>query len=176
MEKEDRNIATAEENARKIRIDLGLTQKQFGDILGISKSYVSDIENGYTGLKINQINKICNYASVSFDYILGFSKKVNKNIIKIKKINLKVMGSKLKAIRKELNFTQEKLASKLSITRTMIAHYEKGIRTIKTEDLIQVCEISGYSADYIVGKLKEKAKIDIIKKIKPKDIKKLLEV
>ena len=52
MEKEDRNLAIPEENARNLRISLGLTQKEFGEILGISKSYVSDIENGYTGLNI----------------------------------------------------------------------------------------------------------------------------
>ena len=176
MEKEDRNLAIPEENARNLRISLGLTQAEFGEILGISKSYVSDIENGYTGLNINHINKICNYASVSFDYILGFSKEINKNIIKIEHINLKIMGEKLKEIRKELNFTQEKLASKLNIARSFWSHYEKGIRTIKTADLKQICEISGYSADYIVGKLKEKARIKIIKKIKPKEIKELMEV
>lgn len=176
MEKENRNLAVAEEKARDLRIDLGLTQQEFGKILGISKSYVSDIENGYTGLSIEHINKICNYASVSFDYILGFSKTINKNIIKIEHINLKIMGSKLKEIRQELKFTQEKLASKLNITRSLVTHYEKGIRTIKTADLKQICQMSGYSADYIVGKLKEKARIQVIKKIKPKEFKELMNV
>ena len=142
MEKEDRSLAIPEENARNLRIKLGLTQAEFGKILGISKSYVSDIENGYTGLNINHINKICNYASVSFDYILGFSKEINKNIIKVEHINLKLMGNKLKEIRQELKLTQEKLAAKLNVTRSLISHYEKGIRTIKTADLKQICEIS----------------------------------
>ncbi len=176
MEKEIRNIAIEEENARNLRIKYGLTQQEFGKILGISKSYVSDIENGYIGLSINHINKICNWASVSFDYIMGFDKKTYENIIKIDKINLKIVGKNLKEIRKELKFTQDKLAKKLNITRTMITHYEKGIRTIKTADLKQVCEMSGYSADYIVGKLKDKTKRDIVKKIKPKEIKELLNV
>ena len=75
MEKEIRNITDVEARARNIRIRNGLTQKQFGDILGISKSYVSDIENGYTGLSIEHINIICNSYNVSFDYMFGFCKK-----------------------------------------------------------------------------------------------------
>lgn len=105
MEKEVRNITEVENKARNIRIQNGLTQKEFGDILGISKSYVSDIENGYTGLSIEHINTICNQYNVSFDYMFGFCDKINRNVIKVEKIDLKLLGSHLKEIRKELGFT-----------------------------------------------------------------------
>lgn len=175
MEKEQRNITIVEEKARNIRLDKNLTQKEFGDILGISKSYVSDIENGYTGLTIDHINKICNFADVTFDYMFDFCKSINQNVIKVEKINLKIVGSNIKTIRKDLNYTQEKLASKLNISRTLITHYEKGIRKISTADLKQICEISGYSADWCVGKLSECIKREQTKKIKPKEIKELIE-
>lgn len=176
MEKERRNITIVEEKARNIRINYGLTQKDFGNILGISKSYVSDIENGYTGLSIEHINKICNYANVTFDYMFGFCKGINKNVIKVNKINLKILGRNLKTIRKDLKFTQEKLASKLNVSRTLITHYESGNREIRTADLMQICEMSGYSADWCVGKLSNCIKREQIKKIKPKEIKELIEV
>lgn len=174
MEKEIRNITIVEEKARQIRLDKELTQKEFGDILGISKSYVSDIENGYTGLSIDQINKICNYADVTFDYMFDFCKDLNKHVIKVEKINLKILGNNLKTIRKDLKYTQEKLASKLNVSRTLITHYEKGIRKISTADLKQICEISGFSADWCVGKLNECIKREQIKKIKPKEIRELI--
>ena len=66
MEKEFRNITIVEEKVRNIRLNLNMTQKDFGKILGISKSYMSDIENGYTGLSIEHINKICNFIIPSF--------------------------------------------------------------------------------------------------------------
>ena len=176
MEKEIRNITIVEEKARNIRLEAELTQKQFGEILGISKSYVSDIENGYTGLSIEQINKICNYAEVTFDYMFDLSKDLNKDIIKIEKINFKILGSNLKTIRKELNITQEKLASKLNVSRTLVTHYENGNRPISTAALKQICEISAYSADWCVGKLNKCIKYKQIKKIKPKEIKELIEV
>lgn len=182
MEKEIRNITIVEEKARRIRIDKELTQKEFGTILGISKSYVSDIENGYTGLSIDQINKICNYADVTFDYMFDFCEDLNKHVIKVEKINLKTLGNNLKTIRKDLktirkdlNYTQEKLASKLNVSRTLITHYEKGIRKISTADLKQICEISGYSAGWCVGKLNECIKREQTKKIKPKEIKELIK-
>ncbi len=165
MEKEIRNITDVEARARNIRIRNGLTQKQFGDILGISKSYVSDIENGYTGLSIEP-----------FDYMFGFCKKINRNVIKVEKIDLKLLGSHIKEIRKELGFTQDKLAQKLNISRPLVTHYEKGIRTINTADLKGFCELSGYSADWCLGKLNKKIKYKTNKKIKPKEIKELIKV
>lgn len=174
MEKEFRNITMIEEKVRNIRINLQLTQKEFGKILGISKSYMSDIENGYSGLSIEHINKVCNFARVSFDYLFGFSDTVSKDIIRIEHINLKMLGNHLKTIRKELNYTQAKLASKLNVSRVLIAHYEKGIRTIRTSDLKQICELSGYSADWCIGKLKNCPRRKAIQKIKPKEIKELI--
>ncbi len=176
MDKEFRDITKIEEKARNIRIKYALTQEEFGKILGISKSYVSDIENGYAGLSINHINKICNFASVNFDYMLDLEDSVNKNVIKIEKINLRLLGDNLKSIRKELDYTQEKMAKKLNISRTLVTHYEKGVRTIRTADLKQICELSGFSADWCVGKTSNCIKRQIKKKIKPEEIKKLLKV
>ena len=176
MEKEVRNITLVEARARNIRIKHGLTQKEFGHILGISKSYVSDIENGYTGLSIEHINTICNNYNVSFDYMFGFCERINRNIIKVEKIDLKLLGSHIKEIRKELGFTQDKLSQKLNISRPLVTHYEKGIRTISTADLKGFCELTGASANWCVGKLNKKIKYKTNKKIKPKEIKELMEV
>ena len=82
MEKFIRNITVVEDKARNIRINHGLTQKEFGEILGISKSYVSDIENGYTGLSVEHINKICNQYNVSLIICLVFVIKLIRILLK----------------------------------------------------------------------------------------------
>ena len=64
----------------------------------------------------------------------------------------------------------------MNVCRPLITHYEKGIRTIRTAYLKGICELSGYSADWCVGKLRKKSKIKQIKKIKPKEIKNLIGV
>ncbi len=175
MEKYDRSLGIVEEKARNIRINARLTQKEFGNILGISKSYLSDMENGYKGLSIEYINKICNYADVSFDFMFNFTNIVDKDIIKIEKINLKLLGNNIKTIRKDLNLTQEKLAKELNVSRSLVTHYEKGNRTIATADLKQICELSGYSADWCVGKSAKCIKREKTKKIKPKEFKELMK-
>ena len=82
MEKFIRNITVVEDKARNIRINHGLTQKEFGEILGISKSYVSDIENRYTGLSVEHINKICNQYNVSLIICLVFVIKLIRILLK----------------------------------------------------------------------------------------------
>ena len=176
MEKYDRSLSIVEDKARNIRIDAGLTQKEFGNILGISKSYLSDMENGYTGLSIEHINKICNFFNVSFDFMFDFTKIIDKDIIKIEKINLKILGNNMKTIRKDLNLTQEKLAKELNVSRSLVTHYENGNRTIATADLKQICELSGYSADWCLGKKTKCIKRKVNKKIKAKEIKELIKM
>ena len=97
-------------------------------------------------------------------------------MIKVDKIDLKLLGSHIKEIRKELGFTQDKLSHKLNISRPLITHYEKGIRTISTADLKGFCELAHISADWCVGKLNQKVRIKTNKKIKPKEIKDLMQV
>lgn len=51
-------------NLKAIRKEKGLTQKEFSKLIGISRSYYSDLENGYKNpsykvmLKINKITPI----------------------------------------------------------------------------------------------------------------------
>ena len=82
----------------------------------------------------------------------------------------------LKGLREEHGYTQEKLASKLNVSRTLVTHYEKGNRTISTADLKQICEMSGFSADWCIGKLSYCIKRDQVKKIKPKEFRELTKV
>ena len=82
MEKEVRNLADIEKKAFNIRLNMQLTQREFAKLLGISASYVSNWENGYNEIPVVLLNKICNIADVSFDYMMGLTKIVNKNVIK----------------------------------------------------------------------------------------------
>ena len=120
------------------------------------------------------ISQIVNSQS-KIDY---FSQKIifkyfNETIILVRFMNY---GNKLKELRTENLYTQEYMAQKLNISRPLVTHYEKGVRTIRTADLKGICELSGISADWCVGKLNYKLKIKTNKKIKPKEIKKLMGV
>ena len=79
MEKE-RNLAFVEEKAYQMRLKMNVTQYEFAKLLDVSTSYVSNWENGYNEITIVILNKICNICHVSFDYMMGFTKKVQDTI------------------------------------------------------------------------------------------------
>jgi len=54
---------------KTLRYEKKLTQKQFGDLLGISRQYIGKIENGHT-LSVEQIAAICKKTGVTMDYIV----------------------------------------------------------------------------------------------------------
>jgi len=98
MEKEVRNLATVEEKAYNIRLHLNLTQRELAKLLDISASYVSNWENGYNEITVVLLNKICNIADVSFDYMMGLSNFVNNDVIKIPTVDKKYLGARIREI------------------------------------------------------------------------------
>ena len=52
-----------------LRKELGLTMQEFGKNLGVSKSAISNIENGYNSLTDQMISSICNAYNVNEDWL-----------------------------------------------------------------------------------------------------------
>ncbi len=173
MEKE-RNLASVEEKAYQIRIKREMTQSEFAKLLGISTSYVSNWENGYNEITVVLLNKICNTCYVTFDYMMGLSKKNNSNVVMLDEIDKKYLGKRLKDIRRNAKLTQEKMAKKINTYRFLISDYETGRKSISTADLKQICETFGYSADWCVGKLSECVRYKPVEKLKTKDMKDMI--
>lgn len=66
----------------------------------------------------------------------------------------KEMGERIRKIRNEMKMTKEALAKKLGVTGQFLGVVECGRSTISYDKLKKLCEISGYSADYILfGKM-----------------------
>lgn len=61
------------ERIRSLRISCNLSQQQLGEILGISKPAVSDIERGRRTTTIEKLVEIADYFDVSLDYLVGRS-------------------------------------------------------------------------------------------------------
>lgn len=62
-----------------------------------------------------------------------------------------IKGDRLKELRKSKNITQEELGNVLGVTKASICCYEKGTRTPTIENLIDLMEFFGVSADYLIG-------------------------
>src|SRR5574344_402378 len=56
---------------KEIRKSLKLTQQQLADSIGVSKQYLSRVENGLTELSKEKITLLCNNYGISLDWLLS---------------------------------------------------------------------------------------------------------
>ena len=136
---------------RFIREKYDISQRKTAIKLKISKSYYNYFESGERIIPLPRLNDFCNLFHVDFDYALGLSKH---NIVTKKIVNLdkKLIGKRIKEIRKKNKLTQKGLASILHTTQSTISSYESGNTMILTAFLYEMCSKLNVSANYIVGK------------------------
>ena len=136
---------------KDIRENLELTQRKMANKLGISKSYYNAFETLERIIPVKRLNDYSNLFHISFDYVFELTK--HNNVTKeIKEIDRKLVGIRLKEIRKMKKLTQKQLADILNTSQSTISSYEKGNSLILTAFLYQICHDFNVSADYIVGK------------------------
>lgn len=63
---------------------------------------------------------------------------------------LKLIGERICSRRKQLRYTQERLAEEMNVSIQMVSNLERGNKAIKIENLIKISSILGVSTDYIL--------------------------
>ena len=124
--------------------------------LHVTKSAYSEWENDKTPIPtVRLINISDYYDGISIDYILNLTS--NKIYYKRKtKIDLILIGKRLKLIRNELKLTLRELEKKINCSFSSIASYERGERLIVSYALVNLAKLGNYSIDWILGRSKEK--------------------
>ncbi|MCM1053218.1 MAG: helix-turn-helix domain-containing protein [Ruminococcus sp.] len=129
-----------------------ITQAKLAEIAKLDKGAYCNYENETLLIPIKHLNNICNYFTVSLDYIFSFTNNFNyKN--NLKEINKEISGKRLKDFRKENNLTLKKLGEILNISYGTLAGYEIGRYIIATPFLYTICSKYHISADYLLGKI-----------------------
>ena len=84
------------------------------------------------------------------------------------------IGERITQLRKQQNLSQDELAKKAGVSRTIIGNYERNANTPSIEVLIKLAKVFNVSVDYIIGE-GELAALDkdLLKRIE--DIEKLDE-
>lgn len=131
-----------------------LKQEDIAKIIEIERGAYSLYESEYVIIPLKHLNTICNYFNVSLDYMFSFS-DIKQYKSSNKEIDFTKSGIRLKEFRKEMKLTQDKLAQKLNVARTIISKYEKGEFLIATHTLYDICKKYNISADYLLGKTDE---------------------
>ena len=141
-------------NLMNYRIEKGISQKEMIEVLNISKGTYSAWESGKDNIPLYRLNEICNYLGISIDYALGISNKENCVIIN-KDLDLKLIGKRIKAIRKDKKYTLKKLATALNTSISVISRYENGHTLILTSFIYEYSKLFNVSVDYLLGKTNE---------------------
>lgn len=145
---------------KEIREEQNLKQEDIANILNVSRSAYGMWEVEQDVIPLRRLNDFCNEFNVSLDYVLELTNIKNYPDSK-KDIDLDKLKIRITTLRKNSNMTQEKLARKLNITRSLISKYEHSTNLILTFNLREYSRYFEISSDYLTGK------IDTLIELKP---------
>lgn len=141
-------------NFKKSRERLDITQTKVAEILGRNPSTISGWEIGKDTIPLIKLIEYANAFGLSLDYLFGITTKNTK--YKPLKVDLKILGKNLKALRIQNHLTQKKIATKLNTTQSTYSGYERGERLIKTSFLYNLTKIyDSLSIDELFEREKE---------------------
>lgn len=138
---------------KKIRKEKNLTQQQIANAIKIDRGQFSHYEIEYDIFPLKHLNNVCNFLNVSFDYIFELTNE--NNFYYSENIDSKLVGKRLKDVRKSLGLTQNDIAKLLNLDQPVISIYENGKCLIGTAFLYTICSKYKISADYLLGRTDE---------------------
>ena len=137
-------------NLKFCREKLEMTQKELGNVFGVSFKTVAGWENGHDTIPLSKLVKFCNLYKFSIDYVTRLSK--DNKYVELDKLNRIRIGNKLKKIRESLGLTQENIASECMISQATYSGYENGKFLITTLNLYTICYNHKLSMNVILKK------------------------
>lgn len=139
------------EKIKYIREELEITQEKIAKLLGCTRSAYSLWEINKNTIPLFYLNKLSNTLNINIDYLVDLSSKkyISFNKTEIDRIEL---GKRIKQARKSINYSQEKLASKLNTTHSVISAYESGKTAVPTLFMIEIAKITNNSLNWFLNK------------------------
>ena len=138
-------------NLKFCREEMEMTQEELGYIFGVSRKTISGWETSSNIIPFSKLIKFCNLYDYSSDFVMGLTRRNNRNNAKIK-TNKNLIGKKLKELRNNFNLSQEKFAKKCGLSQTTYSHYETGFNLITTTNAYSICKTYNVSIDWLVGR------------------------
>ena len=114
----------------------------------MAESTYNGWETGRDVIPLKHLYKFSLIYGYSMDYLLKLNSK-NVKYDKLDSIDRKMVGDKLKRIRKDLNLTQQQIADECMISQTTYSNYELGNNLISTMSLYTICKNHNISMDSI---------------------------
>lgn len=140
------------EKIKYLRDELEITQEDISKVLGCTRTAYSLWEINKNTIPLYYLNKISNEYNINIDYLVDLSdeKHISFKKVEIDKVKL---GKRIREARKSINYTQEKLASKLNTTHSVISAYESGKSTVSTLFIIEIAKLTNKSLNWLLNKI-----------------------
>lgn len=134
---------------------LDIKQKDIADYFNVNFSTVSGWETGKDTIPLRRLIEYANHYNYSLDYLFGITRDSNNKYLPLK-IDLEIIATNLRKIRKKHNLTQEEVAKKLNTTQASYAHYELAQNLIPTAFLYNLTKLyKPFSIDQLLGRKKQ---------------------
>lgn len=134
-----------------LREEKDLLNKTVAKHIGVGESVYSEWESDKLSIPTKRLYQLAEFFEVNIDYLVGIS-DVRLHIKVGKDINIEVVSSRLREIRKSLKMTMRDLANKFNTTSSTISNYENSKFLILSPFLIELCKFSNYSIDWVLGR------------------------
>lgn len=139
----------------KLRKNKGYTKTEIAKMLKVSLPTYTMWEKAKRLIPTSRIFQLSNIYEINIDYLIGLVDiKINRK--NETDLNLKEIGEHLKEIRLELNMSKKTIAKLLNIPKSRWLNYEAGKYLITSWILLYVCQKTGISIDYVLGRSKLK--------------------
>lgn len=140
-----------------LKYEFDLKSKDIAKYLNVHESKYSEWEHSKIPIPTIRMIELADFYKINIDYMLNIT---NRRITINDKtsIDLKAIGKKLLTIRHELNLSLRELGIKLNYSFSAIASYERGETLINSETLINLCNISNHSIDWVLGRMENDSK------------------
>ena len=122
-------------NLRAIRENAGLTRKQFGQLFGLSERQITSYENGETDPRLEEVERIADYFSLSIDELFGRTTAYSP-AQPTAPLCLSRLGQRIRTQREQLGLSIKDAADRAGISGTYLSAIEKGQRIPKLEVLV----------------------------------------
>lgn len=142
-------------NFKESREILDIKQKDIAEYFNVNFSTVSGWETGKDTIPLRRLIEYANHYNYSLDYLFGITRDSNNKYLPLE-IDLELIATNLRKIRKKHNLTQEDVAKKLNTTQASYAHYELAQNLIPTAFLYNLTKIyKPFSIDQLLGRKKQ---------------------
>lgn len=152
MKKEN---SSTSQKLRQIRHQRHMTQAEFADAIGISRTHCSNIENGKVTITDRVLKKISMKFSISMNYLKGITDEepeqqpdTNRDVV----YNLRAIriGNRMKELRERYGLDVSTLADKLEVSPEIYSQYEQGIKIQNMTILLKLSHhFYGEPADWL---------------------------